>query len=110
MNAALDLIQLVQSQGRLEHAFDQFERALEERLRSHFGVSTPERDRRVPEWPEPDDRTPYGRFVREHHLDAKSQLLVMLALAPSIKPDYFDRALQNVPPNPGENPQFAALV
>jgi ATPase family protein associated with various cellular activities (AAA) len=109
MNAALDLIQPVQSRGRLEHAFDQFERALEERLRAHFGVSAPERDRRVPEWPEPDDRTPYGRFVREHHLDADSQLLVMLALAPSIKPDYFDRALQKVAPNAGEYPQFGGM-
>lgn len=109
MNAAVDVVQPVQSRGRLEDTFDQFERALEDRLRAHFGGSAPERDRRVLEWPEPDDRTPYGRFVREHHLDAESQLLVMLAFAPSITPDYFDRALQKVAPNAGEYPQFGGL-
>jgi ATPase family associated with various cellular activities (AAA) len=109
MSAAPDPIQPVRSRGRIEHAFEQFERALEQRLRAHFGGTASERDRRDPEWPEPDDRTPYGRFVLEHHLDAESQLLVMLALAPSIKPDYFDRALQKVAPGAGEYPQFGGM-
>jgi len=51
-----------------------------------------------PESPSPDDLTPYGRFVREHELDDESQLVVMLALAPSLRPDFFDRILQAVVP------------
>jgi len=109
MNAALNLIQPVQSPGRLEHAFGQFERALEERLRAYFSVSAPECDRRVPEWPEPNDCTPYGLFVREHHLDAESQLLVMLAFAPWLRPDFFDRIMQKVLPGTGEYPQFGGM-
>ena len=110
MNATPELSQIAPFRGRLEHAFDHFERALEARLRAHVRAAVPEGQRSAPpESPPPDDLTPYGRFVREHDLDTESQLLVMLALAPSLRPDFFDRILQQVLPGAGEYPQFGGL-
>src|SRR5262245_11064564 len=93
----------------LEYSFARFECMLESRLRDHFGASARERVREVRQVPPPDEDTPYGRFVCEHDLDAESELLVMLALAPSIQPDFFDRELQKVAPGAGEYPQFGGM-
>jgi AAA+ superfamily predicted ATPase len=111
MNAAPELSQVARPHGPLEHAFTLFERTLEARLRAHFRVSAPEEERSAPPEspPSPDDRTPYGHFVREQDLDAESQLLVILALAPSLRPDFFDRILQKVVPGAGDYPQFGGL-
>jgi hypothetical protein len=110
LNAAPELGQIAQPHGSLEHAFTLFERTLEARLRAHFHVSAPEEERSAPpESPPPDDLTPYGRFVREYNLDAESQLLVLLAFAPSLRPDFFDRILQKVTPGAGDYPQFGGL-
>lgn len=110
MNAAPDLSQIVPSRGCLEHAFDHFERTLEARLRAHFCASAPEGPRPVPpKSPPPDDLTPYGRFVQEHNLETESQLLLLLALAPLLRPDFFDRILQQVLPGAGEFPQFGGI-
>ena len=47
--------------------------------------------------PAPHDDAPYSRFVREQRLDRESQLLLLLALAPWLRPDFFDRILQKSP-------------
>jgi hypothetical protein len=110
MNVAFQPRTLTPSRSSLEHAFDSFERTLEARLRAHFRANGPESEPAVPpDLPPPDDLTPYGRFAREHDLDADSQLLVMLALAPSLRPDFFDRILQQVLPGAGEYPQFGGI-
>lgn len=84
MDAAFQPRRVTSSRAYLEHASEQFELALEARLRAHFPVRAPDEERFAPlESPPADDLTPYGCFVREHDLDDESQMLVMLALAPS---------------------------
>src|SRR5207244_10843867 len=61
------------------------------------------------EQPGPYDEGPYARFVAEHRLESESQVLLLLALAPSIRPDFFDRSLQKVAPGAGEYPQFGGM-
>lgn len=110
MSAALQPGPVTPARGCLENAFDRFERRLEGRMRAHFRVRAPDGERVTPpESPPADDFTQYGSFVREHDLDDESQLVVMLALAPSLKPDFFDRILQNVLPGGGDYPQFGGL-
>jgi AAA+ superfamily predicted ATPase len=96
----------------LNHSFQEFEKILELRLRAGFGLdATP----RPPEgWSHlpaalPQDDTPYGRFVRDQGLDDESQLLLLLAFAPWVRPDFFDRILQKVLPGTGEYPQLGGL-
>jgi AAA+ superfamily predicted ATPase len=94
----------------LARSFRQFERALERRLRTHFSQGTtagpPEDGMDVPWLP---DDSAFGRFVRECARDEEARLLVLLALAPSMKPDFFDRILQGVSPGAGEHPEFGGL-
>jgi hypothetical protein len=56
----------------------------------------------------PDD-SPFGRFVREHARDDESRLLVLLALAPWMKPDFFDRIVQAVLPGASDHPEVGGV-
>jgi AAA+ superfamily predicted ATPase len=94
----------------LARSFRQFEHALERRLRGHFSPGTavgpPEDGMDVPRLP---DDSAFGRFVREHERDEESRLLVLLALAPWMKPDFFDRIMQGVLPGASEHPEVGGL-
>ena len=93
--------------GELHRAFLEFEYVLEARLRSHIeGNSPPVTDLLRSAMSADGDNTPYGRFLHEHELDQPSLLLVMLALAPRLRPDFLDRILQKVLPGAGDYPQL----
>ncbi len=95
----------------LAWSFRQFERVLASRLRSHFGQKSaadmPEDG--VPGVPRLPDDSPFGRFVREHGLDEESRLLVILALAPQMIPDFVDRLLQDMAVGAGDHPQLGGI-
>ena len=94
----------------LAQSFRQLERALERRLRAHFGSGT------ETEAPQdsldtvavPDD-SPFGRFVRESARDDDSRILLLLALAPWLKPEFFDRILQKVAPGASDHPELGGV-
>jgi AAA+ superfamily predicted ATPase len=94
----------------LARSFRLFEHALERRLRAQFGQETaagpPEDGPGVLRLP---DDSPFGRFVREYARDEESRLLVLLALAPWIKPNFFDRILQQVLPGPSDHPEVGGV-
>ena len=94
----------------LAHSFLHFERTLERRLRTSLNPAAPvepiAEDAGPPRLP---DDSLYGRFVRDVARDNDSQLLVLLALAPSVKPDFFDRILQRAMPNGGDYPQLGGV-
>ena len=94
----------------LARSFRQFEHALERRLRAHFSpgtaVAPPEDSLDVPRLP---DDSAFGRFVREYARDEESRLLVLLALAPWMKPDFFDRILQTVSPGASDHPEVGGV-
>jgi hypothetical protein len=96
--------------AHLHRSFQQFERLLELRLRAYFdrGASAGQPDT-GPEMPPPKDDAPYSRFIHDHGLDNESQLLLLLALAPSLKPDFFDRILQQVLPGAGDYPLLGGV-
>jgi hypothetical protein len=98
----------VEIYGTLELAFNRLEQRLESRLRAAFGTAEPE-TRPEPGLPVADDDLAFARVVRDMCLDSQSMLLLMLALAPSIKPDFFDRILQQVMPGAGDYPQLGGL-
>jgi hypothetical protein len=90
--------------------FRQFEAHIEERLRAYLqpggeiGAALA-----VLQSPPTNDDAPYARFVRDQRLDHDAQLLLLLALAPSLRPDFFDRILQRIVPGAGDYPQFGGL-
>lgn len=108
MKAELDQPSLSHTAGRLEQAFTRFERVLEEKLRA---VLKPESTPRTPLAAPAlrDDASAYGRFVQSERPDADAELLLMLALAPLLKPDFFDRLLQKVQPGLGDYQHFGGI-
>ena len=94
----------------LARSFRQFERVLEGRLRAHFDpgaeTGTPQESTGVVA--EPDD-SPFGQFVREFAPDDDSRMLLLLALAPWLKPEFFDRILQKVAPGASDHPEVGGV-
>jgi AAA+ superfamily predicted ATPase len=94
----------------LARSFRQLERALERRLRAHFGsdseAGTPHDGMDVVAVP---DDSPFGRFVRESAQDDDSRMLILLALAPWLKPEFFDRILQKVSPGASDHPELGGV-
>ncbi|MES1242777.1 MAG: ATP-binding protein [Acidobacteriota bacterium] len=93
----------------LVRSFRQFELILEQRLRAHFGqgeLDLPDAASNLPLLP---DDSPFGGFVRDHAHDNESQLLALLALAPWMRPDFFDRLLQRILPGGGDHPEVGGL-
>ncbi|PYR77321.1 MAG: AAA family ATPase [Acidobacteria bacterium] len=94
----------------LARSFRHFERVLERRLRARFGhgaeAGTSQDSTEVALLP---DDSPFGRFVRDSARDEESQLLVLLALAPSMKPEFFDVLVQKVAPGASDHPELGGV-
>ncbi len=104
------VVSLIPERSSLESAYQRFEGAMESRLRALFGAGAHE-----PAQPPLAvsrtgvDETGYGLFLRDFNPDRDAQLLLMLAFAPSLKPEFFDSLLQRVHPGAGEYPQFGGI-
>src|SRR6185437_13312863 len=100
--AAGPVLRAAPSVTYLNYSFRQFEAALERRLRAYFSLPSADgaAEAGVDVVLVPDD-SPFGRFVREHARDDESRLLALLALASSMKPDFFDRIMQRILPGAG---------
>src|SRR5256885_11634135 len=82
----------IAGQVYLQRSLQQFEAVLAHRLRGHIQQDAdPEAPAPAFDPPAPHDDAPYSHFVREQRLDRESQLLLLLAFAPWIRPDFFDR-------------------
>jgi hypothetical protein len=49
---------------------------------------------------------PLCHFIHQHQLDSIEQLTLLIALAPHLQPDFFDRLITNQLPQAGEYPQI----
>jgi hypothetical protein len=94
----------------VQHAFAVLELALAQRLRHSLNPD----DKRgnaealpLPQLPAAIDR--YGSFVHEYDLDGNAQLLLLLALAPRVKPDFVDGIVQRLQPGAGDYPQLGGV-
>jgi len=60
----------------------------------------------LPLFPPCTGKDPYSCFVRDRALPSSSQLLLLLALVPWIKPNFFDQLIQDALPEAGDYPQL----
>ena len=104
------VVSLIPQCSSLESAYQRFEGALESRLRALFGASSHEPAQHPPaESRTRVDETGYDAFLRDFNPDSDAQLLLMLAFAPSLKPEFIDSLLQRVQPGAGDYPQFGGI-
>lgn len=95
----------------LENSFHQLEAALEARIRSHFSLE-PSSSAAATGLELPlasGDDTPYAQFIRSERIDRDAQLLLMLALAPCLRPDFFDRLMHRLLPGAGDFPLLGGV-
>lgn len=101
------------SQSRLRYSIQSlkvFENVVSRRLHEFFGEQDGHSKNFPPPcFPECTGNDAYSCFVRDHDLDTDSQLLLLLALIPSIQPDLFDQLIRSVLPEPGDYPQLGGL-
>ncbi len=82
----------------LEHELDWFERVLAARLGHHFEDARPPLDLAGLAMPDlSDDRSPYAALLRECGLGLEERLVLLLALAPSLRPAALDLLLARNP-------------
>jgi hypothetical protein len=74
----------------LDAELDWLARVLDARLRSYFGGEGAEPPLSIEPPPLQGSHSPYARFLRQHELDSSSRLLLLLALAPHVKPWLLD--------------------
>lgn len=53
--------------------------------------------------------TPLGRFIRNNDLDTESQYLLLLTLAPFLRAELFELAIQSAIPGAGDYPQLGGV-
>ena len=110
-SAAVSVLRTASNPTYLNQSVRQLESALELRIRTHFNVEGA--TVQPVNWPELppllDGDTPFIRFVREQQLDRESQLLLLLAFAPCLRPDFFDRMIQKVLPGAGDFPMLGGV-
>ncbi|BAZ00991.1 AAA superfamily ATPase [Tolypothrix tenuis PCC 7101] len=91
----------------LENALNYLAKIIEWRMEYYFGrdesVKAP-----IPHLP--DDwlsaETPLTSFIRKHKLDTAEQLTLLMAIAPHLQPDFFDRLITANLPQAGDYPQI----
>jgi hypothetical protein len=91
----------------LEESLLFLESKLANSLASYFGVGPTEVS--LAAAPTVDRKSDFSRFIDEHKLDADDQLLLLLALAPHIKPDLIDAVVQRTITNAGDYPQLGGV-
>ena len=52
---------------------------------------------------------PLARYVREHRLGPAEHYVLLLALVPHIRPDFFDKVIQDALPTPGDFPCIGGM-
>jgi hypothetical protein len=94
----------------LQSALEWLGLRLDQALRRLFETAAPSGPDPLPPpgSPEAGD-DPYSRFVREHALDPEAQILLLLALAPAVRPDFFDRIINAVLPEAGDYPLLGGV-
>lgn len=109
MNATEHTLESVSETSPLQRALTVLEQVLAFRLGQFFKVDGPESAGGAAQFSTLGTGDYYGQFVREHALDRESQLLILLALMPRIKPDFLESAIQSVLPGAGDYPQLGGM-
>ena len=93
--------------NEVQASLEALEHRLRDRVRASFGESVETNTSEPSQAHNPESS--FSRFVRDIDLDAESRLLIALALAPSVKPDFFDSILHQARQGAGDYPQFGGV-
>jgi DNA polymerase III delta prime subunit len=91
----------------LETALAYLAEVIHWRISTYFGETTqPQTAKPSPpaDWLTVD--TTFSRFIHQHQLDIVEQLTLLIALAPHLQPDFFDRTITSQLPQAGDYPQI----
>jgi ATPase family protein associated with various cellular activities (AAA) len=81
---------LIANARDLERELDWFTNVLEARLKAYFDRAAVEKQRFYLPAPPLDGTSPYGSFIRQHQVDPRVRLIILLALIPHVRPQLLD--------------------
>jgi hypothetical protein len=88
----------------IEYYFNVIKSLIQARIRSHFNgkqpVALPSLDH---------VKGPLAKFVEDNHLQPEDHYLLILALLPHIRPDFFDAVINEALPDSGDFPQIGGV-
>src|SRR5258705_11614032 len=86
----------------INYYFDILGDLIQARIRAHFAGIRESSRYFLPTFDHGNDRL--SRFVRDNKLGVEEHYLLLIALAPHIRPEFFDRLIQETLPQPGDFP------
>jgi hypothetical protein len=93
--------------SNINYYFDILGDLIQARIRAHFAGIRESSDNFLPTFDYCDD--PLSHFVKENRLGVQEHYLLLIALAPHIRPEFFDRMIQEALPQPGDFPVIGGM-
>jgi hypothetical protein len=91
----------------IDQYFDVLAELIQVRIKTHFAGQKPGSSYFLPSFMGGKD--PISCFVRENKLSIEEHYLIVIALAPHIRPHFFDEVIQNALSQPGEFPPIGGV-
>ncbi len=57
----------------------------------------------------PDDASPFANFMRRYHFNSSESIILLLAIAPHLQPDFFNQIINRYLPDGGDLPEFGGV-
>lgn len=93
--------------ANINNYFDILGDLIQARIRAHFAGIRGSSRYFLPAFDQGDDIM--SEFVRENKLTIEEHYLLLIALAPHVRPDFFDRIIQETLPQPGDFPVIGGV-
>lgn len=93
---------IYRSLSDINYYFDILGDLIQARIRAHFSGIKASSTYFLPVFDHGND--PLSRFVNENKLSVEEHYLLLIALAPHIRPEFFDQQIQDALPQPGDFP------
>jgi AAA+ superfamily predicted ATPase len=91
----------------IDHYFDILGELIQARVKAHFAGIRSTSTYFLPTFNGGTD--PLSRFVHENKLGVEEHYLLLIALAPHVRPDFFDQLIQDALPQPGDFPVIGGV-
>ncbi len=91
----------------IDHYFEILGELIQARIKAHFAGIKSNSTYFLPTFTGGMD--PLSRFVRKNKLNIEEHYLILIALAPHVRPEFFDQYIQEALPQPGDFPMIGGV-
>lgn len=93
----------------LFHSLDFLRRVIEARLALYYANGQSDKEQDFPELAYYDDESAFGNFIKRRQPHFEEYIILLLALAPHVQPNFLDRVIKESLPNSGDYPELGGV-